>query len=175
LPVTIIAALSLITPLFIARGVLLFLPYFIIVLCRGLASLVRLHPVWITLVLLLTVTHIFSIRHWQNRLHSPRDYKGLYEKWAPKIKPSDLIFIRRNWAMTPIFYYLKGSQYRFVGQNYSQEILKHPESRVWVLRLPGMNTVQELEDALAGYTPQDRVDAFNMWTVLYVKKPSIYY
>jgi hypothetical protein len=161
--------MSLLTPLFVARGVLLFVPYFLIILCRGLASLVQRHIAWVFLIIVLVTIHIFSVAHWQTRVHSPRNYKELYEKLAPKIKESDLIFVYRNWAMTPIFYYLKEDQYNLIGLNYHQAIAENPNSRIWVLCLPGMPMGDEIKDAIKSYELRERVDAFNMWSLLYQK------
>ncbi len=170
-PAFIIAVISFITPLFIARGVLAFVPYFLIILCRGLASLMRRSKLWVILLIAIGMIHGFGVKHWQARVHSPRNYKELYEKLEPKIQKSDLIFVYRNWAMTPIFYYLKEDRYRLVGKDYSQAIEENPNSRIWVLCLPGMPMKQEIKDALKGYQLQERVDAFNMWSLLYQKNP----
>ena len=170
-PAFMIAGVSFITPLFIARGVLAFVPYFLIILCRGLASLIHSSKLWVMLLIVIGVIHGFGVKHWQNRLHSPRNYKEMYEKLEPKIKDSDLIFVYQNWAMSPIFYYLKADYYNLVGREYDQAIKKNPESRVWVLCLPGMPMKQEIKDALINYEQQERVDAFNMWSLLYQKNP----
>ena len=171
IPTLIIAVISFITPLFVARGMLLFVPYYIIILCRGIAALVQRHRGWVILLIILAVIHIMGVTHWQTRVHSPRNYKELYEKLTPKIKESDLIFVYRNWAMTPIFYYLKEDQYHLVGRNYLQALKENPNARIWVLCLPGMPMKEEIKDALKSYELQERVDAFNMWSLLYQKKP----
>jgi len=136
-PIAMIAGLSFFTPLFTSRGLLLFVPYFIITLCRGQVT------------------------------HSPNDYKGLAEQWVSHIRKSDLIFVQRHWVSTPIFYYLKGYHYHFVGKNYTGETEKSPGSRVWVLSFPGLPPNEEMKNALANYKPLMKIDAKRISTELY--------
>ena len=166
-PVAMIAGLSFFSPLLISRGLLLFIPYFIIILCRGLALLVRRHLPWIILVLILAVFHGFSVQHWHRVTHSPRDYKGLAEQWIPHIKNSDLIFVQPHWVTTPIFYYLKGDRYHFVGQDYLQAVRTRPDSKVWVLSFPRLSFPEELKNALIGYEPLMKIEAQRIRADLY--------
>jgi hypothetical protein len=167
-PAAMIAVLSLFSPLFIARALLLYVPFFLIVLSKGLVFLVRRKSVWVALVVIVLGVHGFGVVHWKHRLHSARDYKALAEQWIPKIEESDLIFVRRHWAITPIFYYVSADRFRFIGSNYSEEIQKHPESRIWTFSLPGLPMKKEMIDALKGYEIQERIDAFNIGTVLHM-------
>ena len=170
-PVLAVAGLSIIKPLFVARGTLIFVPYFLIILCRGMSSLICKSRLWIILLIVIAITHGFGVKHWQTRVHSPRNYKELYEKLEPKIQESDLIFVYENWAMSPIFYYMKEDHYNLIGYDYSQAIEENPNSRIWVLCLPGIPMRQEIKDAIKDYQLQERVDAFNMWSLLYRKNP----
>jgi len=162
-PVGMIAGLSFFTPLFTSRGLLLFVPFFIIILCRGLALLVRRHLAWTVLM----VVHVFSLQYWRQMTHSPTDYKGLAEQWIPRIENSDLIFVQRHWVTTPIFYYLKGDHYHFVGKNYTQEIEKNSASKIWVLSFPGLPPNEEIKRALTGYKSLMRLDARRIKAELY--------
>jgi hypothetical protein len=93
----------------------------------------------------------------------------LASQWIPKIKDSDLIFVHRHWAITPIFYYLKENRYQFVGGNYSDEVQRHPGSRVWALALYGMPMKQEIKSALKDYQIEGRLHAYNIGALLFVK------
>jgi len=166
-PVAMIAGLSFFTALFTSRGLLLFVPFFIIILCRGLALLVRRHLAWTVLILILVVVHVFSLQYWRQMTHSPTDYKGLAEQWIPRIENSDLIFVQRHWVTTPIFYYLKGDHYHFVGKNYTQEIEKNSASKIWVLSFPGLPPNEEIKRALTGYKSLMRLDARRIKAELY--------
>ena len=126
---------------------------------------------WVILLIVVAITHGFGVNHWRTRVHSPRNYKELYEKLEPKIQESDLIFVYENWAMSPIFYYMKDDHYNLIGYDYSQAIEENPNSRIWVLCLPGIPMRQEIKDAIKDYQLQERVDAFNMWSLLYQKNP----
>ena len=169
LPVIILAIVSIKNPLFIARGVLLFVPYLLIVLSRGLVSLIRRNSIWSTLIFILIIIHGFDVYHWQNRLHSPRDYKELYDKLETRIKEDDIVFVQPSWAITAMFYYLKSDRYKIIGRDYSDAIEKGSGSRVWVLFLPKMPISQKLNNALRGFQPKEKVEAFNIWAVLYEK------
>jgi len=169
IPVTMVVGLSLAVPTFASRTVLLYIPYLLIVLSRGLARLIHRNRLWIILVLGLGVIHSFSVIHYKNRLHSPAAYKTLAEKWIPKIENTDLIFLERHWTTTPVFYYLKGDRYRFVGENYSERLRKAPLSRVWVLSIPARPN-DEAMNALRQFTPSLSIEARGIKAELYVRK-----
>jgi 4-amino-4-deoxy-L-arabinose transferase-like glycosyltransferase len=166
-PVSMIIFLSIFTPLLTSRGSLLFIPYFIIILSRGLALLVRRRLSWIILVAILVVVHVLGMVYWRQVTHSPTDYKGLAEQWIPHIENSDLIFVERHWVTTPIFYYVKADHYHFVGKNYTEEIEKNPASRIWVLRFAGFRPNEEMKNALRSYRLLMRLDALRVKGELY--------
>lgn len=134
LPVTIVAMISLFNPMFIPRGTLLFVPYLLIVISGGLASLVRWDRRWAFVVLIIVIIHGFSIVHFKSKPSDP-DYKGLAESWISRIHDSDLIFVHGrgrpgDWLVAPIFYYLNGARYRFAGSDFAEAIKNHPTARV---------------------------------------------
>jgi hypothetical protein len=109
-PVTLIAGVSWFIPLFTSRGILLFTPYLIIILCGRLAVLVSNDFRWIVPVLLLVGVHPLSVYHYYRKPSSPCDYKALAEQLVPRLEDSDLVFIRPvDWVASPIFYYLNHS------------------------------------------------------------------
>jgi uncharacterized membrane protein len=167
LPVSMIVVISLFVPMFAARTVLLFTPYLVIVLSKGLVSLINRSRVWIALILIVAAFHTASVVHYKYRPHHPNDYKGLAEQWIPQIEDSDLIFVQRHWATTPIFYYLKADQYRFVGWDYAQEVHKNPDSRVWVLSFSELPNPEGMQDALSGYEQLMSLEAMRSRVELY--------
>lgn len=178
MPVIILAGISLSIPFLASRHMLLFTPYLLIVLSGGVVSIShkarRFFPVlFVIFALLLAVTHYSSIVYSKHRPGSPTDYKGLVEQWIPNIKGSDLIFVQRHWATTPIFYYLKEDLYHFVGRDYSQEINRSPNSRVWVLHLEGIPITEEMEDALSDYALVSSIDALRIRTDLFARAPNV--
>ncbi|MEX0802420.1 MAG: glycosyltransferase family 39 protein [Candidatus Binatia bacterium] len=172
LPVTTIAGFSLFNPIFVARGTVLFAPYLLIVLSRGLVNLIHRDQRWVSLVVILAVIHAFSILHYNSKPSNP-DYKSLAERWVSRIENTDLIFVQGrghpfDWRVAPIFYYLNARRYHFVGRDFTKEILTHPGSRVWVLSFASVPTAKEVTDALVDYRVQERVDALNIAAKLYV-------
>jgi hypothetical protein len=175
LPVVLILAISLVIPLFAARGVLLYTPYFIIVLSKGLVALLRRSKFCLVLAAIVAVIHPLSVLHYQHSYHEhPTDYKSLAEQWLPMIEDTDFILVQPHWATTPIFYYLTEDRYRLVGADYSEAIDQHPDSRVWVLFLEGIPPSPEMAKVLEGCDQEKRVDALGIWAVLYHRKPSGY-
>jgi hypothetical protein len=52
--------------------------------------------------------------------------------------------------MTPLFYYLPYDRYQFVSKDFDVEIRKHSSSRVWVIKLEGLDLPPDLVTALNG-------------------------
>jgi hypothetical protein len=166
-----LAVLSLFFPMFLSRGVLLYTPYLMLVLSKGLLALVRRTRLWIVVAAILAVIHPLSIVHYRHSNHEhPTDYKSLAERWMPMIEDNDLIFVQRHWATTPMFYYLARDRYFLVGANYAEEINRHPDSRVWVLSLEGIPMSSQMEKALQEYAQEKKLEALGIWTELYDRK-----
>lgn len=171
LPVGMIALASLITPLYASRGLLLYTPFLLLVLSRGLVAFARKTRFWIVIGAFLVAVHPLSVLHYKSLHHEhPTDYMALAEQWMPEIEDSDLIFVERQWATTPIFYYLKADRYHFVGSDYSKELRRSPGSRVWALSLYGIPVPSSMEKALEGYQVQKTVEARWITAVLYGKR-----
>jgi hypothetical protein len=162
-PVSIIAVISIVNPIFIERGTLIFAPYLLIVLASGLANLLRQDRRWVAVALILAVIHGFSLLYFKAKASGP-DYKALAEQWGPQIEDSDLIFVHGrghpyDWRVAPMFYYLNARRYHYVGRDFARAIQNHPHARVWVLAFPPIPTETEAVDALAGYQARQRVEA----------------
>lgn len=171
LPFTLIAGISLLNPILIQRGTLLFVPYLLIVLSSGLVSLIQRDKRWVSIVLILAVIHCSSVFHYKSKPSNP-DYKSLAERWRPLIEESDLILVHGrghpyDWIVAPIFYYLNAGRYRFVGRDFAKEIRNHPDSRVWVLSFSAVPTEKEVTDTLADYRVHEHVKARNISAKLY--------
>jgi 4-amino-4-deoxy-L-arabinose transferase-like glycosyltransferase len=174
LPVSIVAVISVFTPIFVQRGTLIFVPYLLIVLASGLASLVHRDRRWVAVALILVIIHGVSVLHFKSKPSNP-DFKALAEQWVSHIEDSDLIFLhgrghQYDWKVAPIFYYLNARRYHYVGRDFASAIQSHPHSRVWVLSFPRIPTEKEAVDALAGYEVRKRVDAQGILAELYVGK-----
>ena len=174
LPVVILAAVSVLNPIFLQRGTLIFAPYLLVVLASGLAYLVHRDRRWVAIALILGVIHGVSLLHYKSKPSDP-DYKTLAERWVSQIEDSDLIFVhgrghRYDWQVAPIFYYLNARRYHYVGRDFGKAVQNYPHSRVWVLSLPPIPKEREAVDALAGYEVRKRVEAEGIFSELYVAR-----
>jgi hypothetical protein len=176
-PVTLVAVVSVLSPMLIQRGTLIFAPYLLIVLAVGLRDLLRRDRRWAALALMLAAVSGISVFDYKSL--SPRyDYKGLAAQWAHEIEGTDLIFVHgrghpSDWAVAPIFYYLDAHRYRYVGRDFLQAVRNNPKSRVWVMSLAKVPTEREAIDALMGYELRKRINAADLSAELYVPKASV--
>lgn len=173
-PVTLVAVVSVLSPMFIRRGTLIFAPYLLIVLAVGLRDLLRRDRRWAALGLMFAAVYGVSVFHYK-ALPPRYDYKGLAAQWTPEIEATDLIFVHgrghpQDWVVAPIFYYLNARRYRYVGRDFLQAVRKNPRSRVWVMSLGKIPTVPEAINALAGHELRKRIDAADLSAELYVPK-----
>jgi hypothetical protein len=163
-----ILAISPVVPLFASRGILLFTPYLIVTAARGFVALVGRDLRWLAIGLVLAVVHPWSVYHFHQRHTSPRDYKALARELAPRLRASDLIFVKGNdWQTTPIFYYLKADRYHFAGKDYSEEIGKQPAARVWAVTWVANQMPPDMIDALRDYHREEEIEVWGARAVLY--------
>jgi len=169
LPVCMTMAVSPAVHMFVPRGMFLFSPYLLLVLAQALVRLTRRSNLyWVLPAGLLLIAHPLSVLHFRHSHHEhPNDYQGLALKWTPEIDDSDLIFVARHWATTPIYYYLKGDRFHLVGRDYAEAIQEHPDARVWVLRFEEIPMRPEMKDALEGFEIRKTIEARWIRAVLY--------
>ncbi|MGE5265270.1 MAG: hypothetical protein ACM3S0_17970 [Acidobacteriota bacterium] len=168
LPVAALGAVAPMMPLLASRTAMLFTPYLLLVVAWGVLSLLRRHRVWAALLPALAVIFWFSIVYYRDSaIEHPTDYKGLAEQWIPQIGDSDLVFLQRHWATTPIFYYLKGDRYHFIASNYGEAVQEGPTARIWVLTPTGLPDPPEMVQALKGYDAQKTLEALRIKATLY--------
>jgi 4-amino-4-deoxy-L-arabinose transferase-like glycosyltransferase len=171
-PVGLIAGITPFIPLFDSRTVLLFTPFWLILAAKGYVSLIHLSKRWIILLPLLAMIFWGSIVSYQEIPRHPNDYKALANQWMPKILENDLIFVQRHWATTPIFYYLKGQDYNFVGGDYVRMVSQNPDSRVWVLSFTDLKNPVEMTVALRDYVPHEKLEALRIEATMYTNRPA---
>ena len=85
LPVSFVAAISVVKPMFVQRGTLIFVPYLLIVLASGLANLINRDRRWVALGLILALIHGLSLSHYKSKPSNP-DLKALAQEWVSHIK-----------------------------------------------------------------------------------------
>jgi hypothetical protein len=169
LPAIAMLALWPITQIFAPRTALLYIPYLLLVVARGLVCLVQRDKRWLTLGLVVALAFGVSTMHFKQRLRHPTDYSGLAQQWIGQIAPSDLIFVKRHWVTTPIFYYLDFDRYHFVGYDYGEMTRAFPVARVWVLSFQGIPSSKAMDEALAGYARSARLEALRISAELYTR------
>jgi hypothetical protein len=105
--------------------------------------------------------------------NTPRNYQDLARKIAGHHQADDLIFVRkRNWADTPLFYYLNGPRYRFVAEEYAGAVARSPGSRVWVIQFGIQTATDDMLAALGAYRLDDQLETSRGLALLYVPSAS---
>jgi hypothetical protein len=167
-PIAMLLVASTVVPMLTSRVALLFTPYLILVASRGLVSLVRRHPRWLLLGIVVAGGHTLSVVHFQHMPMNPQDYKALAQELVSRVKATDLVFVwGNNWVTTPVFYYLKADRYHFVGRNYSQAIAPEPGARVWTVTWGDADMSPDMIDALKGHRPAEEFTVRGARVVLY--------
>jgi 4-amino-4-deoxy-L-arabinose transferase-like glycosyltransferase len=174
-PVAIVTVISLVAISFYAlQHLLLFTPYLLIVLAAGIGAVARLRPRWAAVAgatalgVLLAAAHWGGIVYHQHLPTARTDYRGLAARWLPELDPSDLIFVRKDWRTTPLFYYVGGRRHRYVGRDYAEEVRTHPAARIWVVRFDDLAPSDAAREALATYEPARTIAADDIAVELYV-------
>ena len=160
-PVFLIAALSQLVPFFAPRAMLLFTPFLLILLAYGVsfvttekrkASVVGAG----VLLVLLGIAHAASVRSSMSA-PGPTGYKIAAQSLLDELEESDWIFLRRHWATTPIFYYLRGEERRFIADHFAAALDRRPDARVWVIRPDYLQMPGPMEDALRDRRQSDSI------------------
>ena len=170
-PVSLIAALSLLVPFFAPRAMLLFTPFLLILLAYGVSFVTtkkrKASRVGAgVLLVLLGIAHTTSVRS-SLSFPGPADYKTAALGLLDDLEASDWIFLRRHWATTPIFYYLKGEESRFIADDYAGAVRRRPSARIWVIRPDYLQMPKLIEDALRDKRQSDSIVAHGVRVDLY--------
>ena len=170
-PVFLIAALSQLVPFFAPRAMLLFTPFLLILLACGVSFVTtkkrKASRVGAgVLLVLLGITHAVSVRS-SVSFPGPADYKTAALGLLDDLEESDWIFLRRHWATTPIFYYLKGEEGRFIADDYARAVRRRPGARIWVIRPDYVQMPELMEDALRDKRQSDSIVAHGVRVDLY--------
>ena len=168
LPTLLLFAVSYQVALTAPRAYVIFVPYLLVVIAAGVLSLTR----WRRHAVIVALAIIFPASALLLRAIplSPRDYQGLARAMDAKMQADDLVFAPpRDWAYTPIFYYLDPK--RIVAANYADAVRRAPRSRVWVLSMLRQGPTIEMANALSGYRIADKVEALQAGAVLLVPAP----
>ena len=171
IPVLIIVLISPFLYLFSSRGILLYVPYLILLMSKGLMELASRTKYWWVIATILLVIYPMSIIYIRySYRESETNFKALAEAWIPKIEDTDLIFLRRHPLATPILYYLKPDDYNFVVKDFSEEVTRHPNSRIWVLSGTYIPAPGRADEALEGYQQSESILTRWIEADLYVRQ-----
>jgi len=156
LPFAVLAVISLFKPMFNARGLILVVPYLLLVLAAGVVALGRKHVVLAVIVLVaIGAAHDSGLKAY-NRMSAGRtDYRAFAAALSPEIQSTDLVFLNPEFYSTPLFYYITSNWNRFVGGNYEESLHENPQARIWALCF--YNYEPSLSPAITGTLSNYRV------------------
>ncbi len=129
------------------RAFMIFVPYLLILIAAGVATIRSRRYVYAPAIAALLVIFALSTAHFKTTPNSPRDYKGLAERLVPEIEPNDQVFVlHRNWWQTPIFYFLNHEQ--LVAENFDEAVAAKPDARIWFIVIEELNPELEMVKAV---------------------------
>jgi hypothetical protein len=150
IPFGLLSALAAFRPILNQRGLMVLVPYLLLVIATGLLS-VR-GTIWILASWLIAAFACAAgLTAYRHMTVDPADYSGFAAAIRAEIRPQDLVFVRKAWYETPIFYYLQPSRYRLVGRNFPAATAHDPHARVWVVLLYENPTPDDMLQALPQY------------------------
>jgi hypothetical protein len=171
-PFGLLGLLSAFRPVLNQRGLIVVVPYMLLVLATGLVSL--RDKVWQAVSWSAAAVALIAGLIGYNRMTvDPADYRRFAMAITPQIRPDDLVFVRKAWYETPIFYYLKPSQYSLVGRNFSQATMNRPEARVWAVMLYDDQPSPDMQTALTGYRIAQTISLPHTKAILYECPPAV--
>lgn len=171
LPSLIMLAVSSSNYLLGSRLFLLFTPYVLILSAIGLADIGKRRILVAALSAAIISVHLLSIMHFRTYPSEVIDYAGLSQELARRYNQDDLIFVRnRDWASTPIFYYLTDTSFRFVTDGFDDAVRANSDSRVWVIHFKDYPPPPAMQAALTGFQLEEQVEARHGFASLYTRR-----
>jgi 4-amino-4-deoxy-L-arabinose transferase-like glycosyltransferase len=169
-PFLALSVISVVKPIFNARGLLPLAPYLLLVLSAGIVRVAR-HPIAaVALLAVLGIVHYSGLKAYGHVSAGRADYKAFAAALAPQVGSTDLVFLHPEFYSTPLFYYMNSNWNRVVGRNYEAALHDKPQAKVWTLwfynyepELP-----KPMQDALSNYHAVQTVKAPGGEAVLYV-------
>jgi hypothetical protein len=163
-PILILALVSQFRPLLNQRGLLFAAPYLLLLLSVGLLALGKIR--WLVAVPVLAACAVSPIAY-SRMMVDPADYHQFAAAVQSEIQTNDLVFVRKAWYETPIFYYLSADRFRLVGRDYEAARFRNPDSRVWVVLLYDPDPAYDMKRALSGYQSIKTIVGPHMKAILY--------
>lgn len=150
-PVALMLAISPIAPLQSTRTFLVFVPFLLAAIAAGLARVASTPARTIAVSAALALLLGGSVVWFRATPGTMRDYRDAGEQIAAAYRPGDLVFVReRNWADTPLFYYVPAERHTLVARDYAAAAAAHPGARIFVVQLGAQEPTPEMREAIAG-------------------------
>ena len=170
IPFVALALVSLFKPIFNARGLILVIPYLLLVLAAGIVRLARYPILAAVVILAVGIAHYSGLRAYNHVSAGRADYKAFAAVLLPQIQSTDLVFLTPEFFSTPLLYYTTPDWNRIVGRSYDVASRDHPHARIWALQFynyePGLP--DSMVQALSNYHPVRTVEAPGVQASLYV-------
>jgi uncharacterized membrane protein len=150
----------------LAVRLLLFLtPPLILLMAAGWRPLLRRSVVGVLATGVLLATFAVSLFYYRAMPVSLRDYRAVAQEMQALSEQGDVVFAKRHWTTTPIFYYLRADRFRFALWRRSGRLLRDPSvERFWALRI---HRPERPPTAPAGFHFVRHVEARGMYAFLY--------
>jgi Dolichyl-phosphate-mannose-protein mannosyltransferase len=169
-PFLALTLISLVKPIFNARGLLPLAPYLLLVLSAGIVRVAR-HPIpAVALLLVLCVAHYSGLKAYTHVSAGRADYKAFAAALLPKVGATDLVFLHPEFYSTPLFYYMNSNWDGVVGRNYEAALHDKPQAKVWALWFYNYEPEppRPIREALSNYHAVQTVEAPGGEATLYV-------
>jgi hypothetical protein len=137
-------------PILNQRGLMVVVPYLLLAIAAGLLSVrgkILIGAMWVVAAGACGA----GLMAYSSMTVDPADYNDFAAAIHAEIQPQDLVFVRKAWYETPIFYYLQPSRYRLIGRNFADAAARNPQARVWVVLLYENPTPEDMLQALPQY------------------------
>lgn len=170
-PASLVVMASLAVPLLASRGFLVFVPFLLLLTARGCLRIAAVRPRSASLLvvglLVIAATGVYRYKH---RMHTPRDYRALASMLSERLRPSDLVFVQRDWVTTPLYYHLDATRTHLVAAGYGAAIVQFPGSRVWVVSFKGVPASAAVDASLKDLAAAEWIVALRAKAVLYERR-----
>jgi len=169
-PFAMLAVVSLFKPIFNARGLILVVPYLLLVLAAGIVRLFRYPVLAVVVLLAIGAVDYSGLRAYSHVSAGRADYKSFAAALVPQIESTDLVFLTPEFFSTPLLYYMTSDWNRIVGRNYEAACRDNPHSRIWALWFYNYEPEprEPIEEALSNYHAVRTVEAPGVQASLYV-------
>ena len=141
LPMILMTVVSMLRGVLVARGTVVFLPFLLLLVAQGLTTLILGDRWWrralgslaLGAVVALFVISILRVRQ---AIGSPRDYASVGRELSQVVRPGDLILVRNDYVLPPMFYYLDRSfDSHLVHEDHALAIeAAAPTANIWLVQ-----------------------------------------